>query len=92
MPLQRVTQINFAATPPAAAARGPWEVRAHFPRGGNLSFQLEKWGDREISGRSAIFGSLAFQPGQIRQLEFNLDHPKAAGPPRSDREFEGLDE
>jgi hypothetical protein len=92
IPLQRVTQINFAAAPVPAAARGPWEVRAHFPRGGNLSFQLEKWDDKEVSGRSAIFGSLAFQPGQIRQLEFNLDHPKAVVPAVSDREFEGLDE
>jgi hypothetical protein len=92
IPLQRVTQINFAAAPVAAAPRGPWEVRAHFPRGGSVSFQLEKWGDKEISGRSAIFGSLAFQPGQIRQLEFNLDRVRAAAPVVTDREFEGLDE
>jgi hypothetical protein len=94
IPLQRVTQINFAAAPAslAAAPRGPWEVRAHFPRGGSLSFQLEKWDDKEVAGRSAIFGSLAFLPGQIRQLEFNLDHPKTVAPPMSDKEFEGLDE
>lgn len=92
IPLQRVTQINFAATPVAAATRGPWEVRAHFPCGGSLSFQLVKWSDKEVSGQSAIFGSLAFQPGQIRQLEFNLGHAQAVPPVASDKEFEGLDE
>jgi hypothetical protein len=92
IPLQRVTQINFAATPVAAATGGPWEVRAWFPCGGSLSFQLLKWSDKEVSGQSAIFGSLAFQPGQIRQLEFNLDHAQAVAPAVSDKEFEGLDE
>jgi len=92
IPLQRVTQINFAAAPVPPQARGPWEVRAHFPRGGSLSFQLEKWDGKEVLGHSAIFGSLAFQPGQIRQLEFNLDHPKTAVTLATDREFEGLDE
>ncbi len=92
IPIQRVTQINFAASPVAAATRGPWDVRACFPYGGSLSFQLQKWSDKEVSGQSAIFGSLAFQPGQIRQLEFNLDHAKAVAPVVSDKEFEGLDE
>jgi hypothetical protein len=92
IPMQRVTQINFAAAPAPAPARGPWVVRAHFPHGGSVSFQLQKWDDKEVSGRSDIFGSLAFAPGQIRQLEFNLDQPKGIVPPVGDREFEGLDE
>jgi hypothetical protein len=92
IPLQRVTQINFTAAPVAATTCGPWEVRAFFPCGGNLSFQLVKWTDKEVSGQSAIFGSLAFQPGQIRQLEFNLGHAQAAAPVGSDKEFERPDE
>lgn len=92
IPLQRITQINFTASPAVAAARGPWEVRAYFPRGGSVSFQLQEWNDKKVSGTSAIFGALAFQPGQIRELEFNLGHPKMAVPLTSDREFEGLDE
>jgi hypothetical protein len=92
IPLGRVTQINFAATPAPAPARGPWVVRAHFPGGGSLSFQLQKWSDKGVSGQSAIFGSLAFQPGQIRQLEFNLDRARAAAPAVTDRELERLDE
>jgi hypothetical protein len=92
IPIQRVTQINFAAAPLAAETHGPWEVRASFPCGGRLSFQLIKWSGKEISGRSALFGPLAFQPGQIRQLEFNLDRPKSSAPAPTDMEFEGLDE
>jgi hypothetical protein len=92
IPLQRVTQINFAATPAAASARDPWEVRAHFPYGGSVSFQLQKWSDKEVVGQSPVFGPLAFQPGQIRQLDFNLGHAPAAAPAVSDQEFEGLNE
>jgi hypothetical protein len=92
IPMQRVTQINFAAAPAAAATPDPWEVRAWFPCGGSVSFQLEKWGDKEVSGRSAIFGPVAFQPGQIRQLEFNLNRPKEIAPVVNYNEFEGLDE
>ena len=92
IPIQRITQINFAAATFAAGTQDPWQVRAHFPRGGNLSFQLEKWNDKEISGKSAIFGALAFQPGQISQLEFNLGHPRVSPQGAPGREFEDLDE
>lgn len=92
IPIQRVTQINFASAPAAAPTHGPWEVRAWFPCGGNLTFQLEKWSDKEVTGRSAVFGPLAFQPGQIRQLEFNLDRPMQAGHTTTMRDYEGLDE
>jgi hypothetical protein len=67
-------------------------VRAHFPGGGSVSFQLEKWDDKVVSGRSAIFGSLAFQPGAIREMEFNLNRPKEDAVIGENKEFEGLDE
>lgn len=92
IPLQRVTQLNFAAIPALAATRGPWEVRAHFPRGGNVSFQLQEWNDKKVLGRSEIFGAIAFEPGQIRDLEFNLDRPRISIPQLNDREFDDLDE
>jgi hypothetical protein len=92
VPLARVTQINFAASAVAAATADPWEVRAHFPHGGSVSFQLEKWSGKEVSGQSAIFGTLAFQPGHIRQLEFNIDKARVSRPARGEKEFEGLDE
>lgn len=92
IPIQRVTQINFAAVPVVAATRDPWEVRAWFPSGGNVSFRLEKWSDGQVSGMSPIFGPLAFQSGQIRQLEFNIDRPNELPPPENDQEFDSLDE
>ncbi len=92
IPLPRVTQLNFATNPVPPIARHPWEVRAYFLSGGSLSFQLEKWGEKEVSGRSAIFGPIAFQPGQIRELEFNLDRAAPITPADGNRDFEGLDE
>jgi hypothetical protein len=92
IPLQRVTQINFATTNASEELPGPWAVRAHFPGGGSISFQLEKWGDQIISGKSAIFGALAFQARAIREMEFNLNRPKDEGTAVTSREFEDLDE
>ncbi|HUD47188.1 MAG TPA: hypothetical protein VMR33_10180 [Candidatus Baltobacteraceae bacterium] len=92
IPLQRVTQINFATTNSLAESSGPWEVRAHFPGGGSLSFQLEKWGDKIISGKSTIFGLLAFQTGAIREMEFNLNRPKDDGATVAIKDFDDLDE
>ena len=67
-------------------------MRAHFPGGGSLSFQLEKWDDKVVAGQSAIFGSLAFRPGAIREMEFNLNRSKKEGMAAENREFEELDE
>lgn len=92
IPLQRVTQIDFAATNALDESSGPWEVRAHFPGGGSLSFQLEKWSDKLISGKSSIFGSLAFQTRAIREMEFNLNRPKDDGVTVEAKDFEDLDE
>jgi hypothetical protein len=92
IPLQRVTQINFANTNASGESSGPWVVRAHFPGGGSVSFQLEKWTNEKISGTSAIFGLLAFQAHAIREMEFNLDRPKDEGVAGAAKEFEDLDE
>jgi hypothetical protein len=92
IPLQRVTQLNFAATNAPSETASPWEVRAHFPGGGSLSFQLEKWDDKTISGRSSVFGLLAFEPRAVRQMEFNLDRPKDDVATAATKEFSDLDE
>jgi len=92
VPLQRVTQINFASPSVVSPAGGPWEVRARFPCGGSLSFQLANWSDQEVSGQSAVFGPVSFQAGQIRQLEFNLGHVPAAAHIANDGKSEALDE
>lgn len=92
IPLARVTQLNFAGTNVLSEPSGPWVVRAHFPGGGSISFHLEKWDDKTVFGTSALFGTLAFQPGAIREMEFNLDHPKNNGPTVTGEDFEDLDE
>jgi hypothetical protein len=92
IPLQRVTQINFATTNTSTESPGPWVVRAHFPGGGSISFQLEKWDSQTISGKSAIFGMLAFQARAIREMEFNLDRAKNEEVAATSKEFEDLDE
>jgi len=93
VPYERVRQIDFARSSAVAEPRGPWEVRAVFPGGGSVSFQLEKWDDTSIAGHSALFGAVAFQPGSIRQMEFNLDRPRT-GPAASspENEFDALDQ
>jgi hypothetical protein len=92
VPLERVTQINFAGAIAPAPPSGPWQVRARFPGGGSLSFQLQQWDDRSISGKSAIFGPLAFQPGAIRQLEFNLNRSREDAATVGGKRFQDLDE
>ena len=92
IPSGRVRQIDFAQSGAAAEPRGPWEVRAHFPGGGSVSFQLEKWDDKTIAGHSALFGSVAFQPGSIREMEFNLDRPRTAPGAAALNEFDALDQ
>jgi hypothetical protein len=46
-------------------------VRASFPGGESVSFLLEKWSDSEVTGASANFGPVAFNPRAIRFLQFN---------------------
>ncbi|HWD18758.1 MAG TPA: hypothetical protein VHB20_05720 [Verrucomicrobiae bacterium] len=93
IPLERLTQIDFAAATNAPAETvTPWTVRAFFPGGGALSFQLENWSNNLVQGHSALFGRLAFQPQGIRELQFNLDRTKAETPESPVNEFEDADE
>ena len=92
VPLERVTQINLPGPGAAPEPPTPWQVRAHFPGGGSLSFQLARWDKQGIYGKSAIFGPVAFQPGSIRQVEFNLSRPKEDYAFAVDKQFEDLDE
>lgn len=72
IPLGRVTQIRFASDTNAPAASGD-EVRAAFPGGERLVFKLQKWEVHEVKGTSKTFGSLAFDPKNIREVQFNLN-------------------
>ncbi|HEY3860805.1 MAG TPA: hypothetical protein VGO59_02870 [Verrucomicrobiae bacterium] len=92
IPLDRITQMDFAESKVPAETPGPWQVRAHFPGGGSISFQLEKWNDQGLAGRSAIFGALAFQPNSVREMEFNLGRAKEDSVVTQAKDFEELDE
>jgi hypothetical protein len=80
IPLERLRQIDFAKSDAVPEPRGPWEVRARFLGGGNVSFQLEKWDAKSVAGHSALFGPVAFQPGSIYEMQFSLDSPRTALP------------
>jgi hypothetical protein len=92
VPIERVTQIDFALPTTNAEPRGPWQVRAMFPGGGSVSFELKTWDDKQVSGQSAVFGALNFKPSAIRELEFNLDSPRVSPAENPEAEYEELDE
>jgi hypothetical protein len=80
IPLDRVTQIFFRESAPNMVVPAPGEIRAYFSGGVTVALQLEKWDDEQVSGTSLNFGRMAFSPQTIRQIEFNLDRPKASTP------------
>jgi hypothetical protein len=82
IPLERVTQIRFAKNG-AQTNVAPGEVRASFPGGESVVFNLEKWSALEVKGTSQTFGPLTFDPKSIRGVEFNLNRAQ------SDDEGEG---
>lgn len=77
IPVERVTQIQFAEGEEAAAPESEGLVRASFPGGESLLFELESWGDGKVAGTSGIFGPVAFSPNRIRQITFS---PEGAEP------------
>jgi len=92
IPAERVRQIDFAESSAVREPRGPWEVRAVFPGGGSVSFQLAKWDEQAVSGRSALFGPLAFLPAGIREIQFNLDQPRTEPVVPVEDEYDALDQ
>jgi hypothetical protein len=48
-------------------------VRASFPGGESVVFNMEKWNGTEVKGTSRTFGPLTFDPKGIRELQFNLN-------------------
>jgi hypothetical protein len=92
VPAERVRTISFAQSSAASEPRGPWEVRAIFPGGGTVSFQLAQWDGQSVSGHSALFGDVSFPTASIRQLQFNLDHPKQNPALPRENEFDVLDQ
>lgn len=93
IPMQRVTQILFGPHSTNAPAQKPWEIRVNVAGGGTVAFELEKWGEEQVAGRSVNFGQVALNPHSIRQIQFNSNQPKpAAEGPGPDEETFELDE
>ncbi|HEV8543022.1 MAG TPA: hypothetical protein VGR78_11570 [Verrucomicrobiae bacterium] len=88
IPLARVTQIRFA-NESSLTNSAPGEVRASFPGGERVVFKLEKWDGKEVKGTSKTFGALAFDPKNIREVQFNLSRTLAPveQEPKMDLEF-----
>jgi hypothetical protein len=76
IPLSRVSQICLGNPVTNAPAANPWEVRAYFAGGGTVAFEVQKWDDARVLGRSGTFGTVDFNPQFIRQLQFNLGRSK----------------
>jgi len=89
IPLARVTQVRFAQNAEAAAGAAG-QVRASFPGGESIAFQLENWDAAQVRGTSTTFGSLAFDPKTIRQLQFNLNRAAPAPKEESNLDLEFL--
>lgn len=88
IPMARVTQIRFAEQPESKTAEVPWEVRASFPGGESIGFQLEKWTAEQVVGKSDIFGPVQFKPETIRQLVFGAEGLDSSQPdPRKEEDF-----
>jgi len=77
IPLERITEIYFAKSRAHPEKPSPWTVRAAFPGGEAISFQIEKWTLNEVLGHSGNFGSVAFSPKTIRFLQFNSERADA---------------
>jgi hypothetical protein len=76
IPLARVNQINFGSSTTNRPLSTPWELRAYFAGGGTVAFDLAAWKEGHVSGKSANFGQVDFDPQLIRQFQFNLNRPK----------------
>jgi hypothetical protein len=74
IPLERVTQIRFAKADGETYATAG-EVRASFPGGESVVFNMERWETNQVKGTSRTFGPVAFDPRNIRELQFNLNRP-----------------
>lgn len=94
VPIQRVNYIRFREDEPLPQPeRAPWMVRASFPGGEGISFELSKWEGGVVTGKSPLFGDVTFGSSSVRSLRFNLDqpHPASADGAGLDEFFPGFE-
>src|SRR5207248_37324 len=73
IPLKRVQEIEIASQASSVAKRNAGDVRAYLVGRGSVTFALEKWDDKGVTGRSANFGQVTFSPRAFQRVQFNLD-------------------
>jgi hypothetical protein len=61
----------------SVAKRNAGDVRAYLVGRGSVTFALEKWDDKGVTGRSANFGQVTFSPRAFQRVQFNLDQQPA---------------
>jgi hypothetical protein len=76
IPINRVTQIEMAASNLDPVAPGNNSIRAFFRRGGAVTFQLERWENDKVLGMSPSLGQLAFDPAAFSRVEVDLKSPE----------------
>ena len=73
IPMTLVKQTEFYSEKRVPANRKPNTVRAFFPSGGSVTFDLEKWSVEGIAANSVNFGKVQFKPGTFSRVLFDVD-------------------
>lgn len=76
VPLDRVTQVDFAPDTIKTNQFSPRDVRLFFADRGRLTMQVERWDDQQVVGVSGNFGQAKFLPSAFSAVQFNLDKKK----------------
>lgn len=74
IPFSRVADIEFPRGPKEDDTKS--SIRAFFPEGGSVTFQLERWNNQGVVANSANFGRVTFAPNTFERVEFYPSPPK----------------
>ena len=78
-PVTRVAQIVFPSIQGYSSRSEARQIQAEISGSGVISFALERWGEKAVSGRSEIFGAVSFDPRSIRKIKFDTGNDSGAG-------------
>lgn len=68
IPFERVADVAFPSKQVADDTKEA--VRAFFPDGNSVTFRLQRWDDKGITGSSPNFGNVTFAPNTFARVEF----------------------
>jgi hypothetical protein len=72
IPVERIKQVELVTPEPPERGSQRNQVRAFFPRGGGLTFELEKWDDKGVVAMSPNFGRAVFKPEAFTLAQFRV--------------------